>query len=277
MANTRICLIPGCGNTTHSNGACSAHYSRWKSGLHPDLEEKLGRLDLPRCAVECCDRPACKKGWCERHYRKFLKYGAPNVGRDNHSREGKCAIDDCRRPIFAKRLCGPHYWRISEYGDASAGGTFVGEPMAWILEHLSWSDEDACLRWPFATMCGYAKIRHQGEARSVSRIICEVLHGPAPTTKHEAAHNCGKGHEGCVNPHHLRWATSKENDADKVRHGTIMRGEAVPASKLTAQQVLEIRDIWSKDAPSQRVLAKEFGVSQTTISVIVRRKNWAWL
>ena len=52
--------------------------------------------------------------------------------------------------------------------------------------------------------------------RLVSRVVCEELNGPPPTSKHEAAHNTPNGCVGglCVNGDHLRWATRKENAAD---------------------------------------------------------------
>lgn len=64
-----------------------------------------------------------------------------------------------------------------------------------------------------------------GRTHTVSRLVCEYINGKAPSPEHEAAHNCGKGHEGCVNPLHMRWATRAENFSDKVIHGTSMRGK----------------------------------------------------
>jgi hypothetical protein len=50
----------------------------------------------------------------------------------------------------------------------------------------------------------------------VSRLVCEEVRGPPPTSKHDAAHNTPNGCVGglCVNGDHLRWATRKENMAD---------------------------------------------------------------
>lgn len=50
----------------------------------------------------------------------------------------------------------------------------------------------------------------------VSRVVCEERHGPPPTPKHYAAHATPNGCVGglCVNPSHLRWATSHENHMD---------------------------------------------------------------
>lgn len=50
--------------------------------------------------------------------------------------------------------------------------------------------------------------------------MCQKAHGDPPSPKHDAAHSCGRGHEGCVNPNHLSWKTKKQNQADRITHGT---------------------------------------------------------
>lgn len=71
------------------------------------------------------------------------------------------------------------------------------------------------------------------------QIVALTFHGPAPSPAHEVAHWDGdKGHNASEN---VRWATRKENAADKTRLGTQIRGGAHPLSKLTEADVLEIR------------------------------------
>lgn len=97
----------------------------------------------------------------------------------------------------------------------------------------------------------------------VNRIICTLFHGPPPSLKHQARHLNGcKRDNRAIN---LAWGTQKENEADKVRHGTISR-----TTKLTETIVREIRD--SKD--SSRKLAIKYDVSQPTILDIINRKTW---
>lgn len=80
---------------------------------------------------------------------------------------------------------------------------------------------DDCLLWPFSkSNKGYGTINHDGRNLTVSRFLCAEVNGPPPTPDHVAAHSCGRGHTGCVNPRHLRWATRTENEADKIIHGT---------------------------------------------------------
>ena len=81
----------------------------------------------------------------------------------------------------------------------------------------------------------------------------------------------------CVNPMHLFLGTVQDNNQDKCNKGRArggsMKGEAHPSAKLNAQKV---RDIRAKYAAGQRQtsLAREFGMSQPTISQIVRRELW---
>ncbi len=138
---------------------------------------------------------------------------------------------------------------------------------------------DDCLVWPFYRMQnGYApiNIRMTQQKTVVSRVVCEKHNGPPPTPKHEAAHSCGKGHEGCVNKRHLSWKTAADNQADRVAHGTSNRGERQWMAKLTPSRVIEIRQLASSKLP-QREIAKRFGIEQSWVSRIVTRNSWAWL
>lgn len=51
-------------------------------------------------------------------------------------------------------------------------------------------------------------------------------------------------------------------------------GESHPSSKLTNQQVLSIRDLWKLGHRNIRVMANNFGVSQSNIKKIVENKTW---
>ena len=133
-----------------------------------------------------------------------------------------CSIDGCDKPRESRGWCANHNRRWVKYGDPLGGRPSPGEgPRFYQDVVLPYADKDSCLAWPFGrTSKGYGKIWVDGKTHLVSRLACAHAHGEAPTLTHEAAHSCGKGHEGCVNPHHLRWATRTENFADKIIHGT---------------------------------------------------------
>lgn len=134
------------------------------------------------CIIEGCGKPRLARGWCPKHYQRWLKHGDPLTTETN-------------------------------YPDR-------GDTLKWIDEHLSYQGAD-CLVWPFyRNNDGYACLRVDRKNISVSRYICIKVNGQPPTPEHEAAHNCGNGHEGCAAPNHVRWATKLENEADKLIHGT---------------------------------------------------------
>lgn len=190
-----------------------------------------------------------------------------------------CSVADCKGNSHysrrgARGMCSAHYQRLMTHGDPLAGGARHGEPLKWLHAHAKHT-ADECLIWPFSNFpTGYGQVRYLGRSFKASRVMCIIAHG-APSPRMEAAHSCGKGHEGCVNPAHLRWDTPKGNCADRAEHGTENRGEKQGGSKLTEAQVREIRS--QKNTRMQRELAKDYGVSRMTISDVLHRRTWAWL
>jgi len=53
-----------------------------------------------------------------------------------------------------------------------------------------------------------------------------------------------------------------------------LRGESHPSSKLTNDQVLEIRNLWSMGHRNVQVMARRNGVSTANILKIIQRKSW---
>jgi hypothetical protein len=149
-----------------------------------------------------------------------------------------------------------------------------GERKRFIHEVAMHHTGDDCLTWPFSrTKAGYCKISIGRQEILAHRYVCELAHGAPPTTKHQAAHSCGKGH--CLSPWHLSWKTQSENEADKLAHGTHNRGERHVSAKLTEAAAREI--IALKGLERKNKLAKRFGVSATTIGDIQAGSKWAWL
>jgi hypothetical protein len=87
-------------------------------------------------------------------------------------------------------------------------------------------------------------------------------------------HQCDN--PGCVNPGHLLIGTTTDNIKDKVERGRVLRGEKNPSSKLTTAQVVEIRSTYIRGSKEfgGAVLARKFGVSEQTVSSIVRNRMW---
>lgn len=193
-----------------------------------------------------------------------------------------CSIENCNGNAHpdakgARGWCRAHYHKWYRYGSPNGGRTRLGEPHKWLNDHVA-HDGDDCLPWPYSKMdTGYGLVKGEGPRLLAHREMCRLANGEPPTPKHEAAHSCGNGHLGCVNPKHLRWDTHQGNMADVVAHGTHTRGERQPTHKLTEGEVLEVRAMYAAGDVSQAELARNFGVGQAQIGRIIRRERWAWL
>ncbi|AXH76956.1 MAG: HNH endonuclease [Caudoviricetes sp.] len=183
-----------------------------------------------------------------------------------------CSIDGCSKPVKARGWCGAHYWRFNKHGDP-LGKTSRLTSKEWVEQHKDYKSYE-CLIWPFSRADnGYGRSSAGGRSISAHRLMCEAVHGEPPTNKHVAAHSCGNGRLGCVNPRHLRWATKTENEHDKFLHGTMPIGEAHHNSKLTNSDALAIRQLSKRSSLAS--IARRYGVATPTIWKIVHKVSWA--
>lgn len=227
-------------------------------------------MATPRlCSVSGCGKPHLAGGLCNSHYLRRRKYGDPNAGGQmRHLMAATCSVEGCDRKRSARGLCQKHYARLLRHGDASVVEAAPSPARDWLLAHVDHVGED-CLPWPFARLSnGYGALR----GTTASRAMCGLAHGPAPTREHEAAHSCGKGHEACVNPRHLRWATPLENARDQEMHGTVVWGEAAPNAKLTEKAVLLMRRLGANYSATE--IGEAFGVSRQTAGDVIARRRW---
>lgn len=186
-----------------------------------------------------------------------------------------CKIKGCDKPTKGRGWCAGHYHRWTRHGDPLAGDTFVGQPRQFLEKALN-SETDECIVWPFSkkTKSGYGNIRHNGRMVYVHRLCLELKMGRAIRPKMQAAHAPGICHNRlCVNPRHLREATVSQNNTDKEIDGTMPLGDQHVLSKLTAQQVLDIK----RSDMFHRELAEIHGVVRQTIGDIKSGRTWAWL
>lgn len=142
-----------------------------------------------------------------------------------------------------------------------------GKAYRWILAHLDYPHKDWCLVWPFARdKHGRGMLGANGNHYWAHRLMCTLAKGEPPTPEHTAAHSCGKGHEGCVNPHHLDWKTQAENLEDCRAHGTLVRHHGGNVRRLLPEQIQAIRG--ARGFQTQGQLAAKFGISEGTVSDI---------
>jgi hypothetical protein len=88
----------------------------------------------------------------------------------------------------------------------------------------------------------------------------------------EACHN--DGNTSNCNYWNLRYDTPKNNNADKVQHGTNQSGERHPGAVLNWPKVREIREKYATGEYTQVGLALEYGVNRVQIGHIVNYLQW---
>ena len=187
--------------------------------------------------------------------------------------KGICCVDGCDKPVKSLGYCVAHYTRVRRYGSPSATRSIKGQPRNFLIKHAKHKGAD-CLIWPFARCPkGYAKIFDKRDNNVAHRVMCRIAHGDPPPGLPVVAHSCGRGHEGCVNPSHLRWATYKENVADMVLHGTSAHGRN---AKVSQEDVLLVSALKASGISASEI-GRRIGVHQTTVSSILRGKTWSWL
>jgi hypothetical protein len=121
---------------------------------------------------------------------------------------------------------------------------------------------------------GYMRVRMgRGEARKsylVHRLVANAFLPPRPSHLHQIRHLDGNQTNNIAS--NLAWGTAADNAADRDLHGTTARGSRNGFSKLSEDEVKEIRALEGKY--TQYELASQFGVTQRTVSLILRRERW---
>lgn len=192
----------------------------------------------------------------------------------------KCSVEGCEKNKDTKGFCPKHYNMWKKYGDPLKTPQWdFGAGVRWLEEYKNY-DGDDCLIWPFGS-CGrprisgakgYGQSTLNGKNLGAHVHMAILVYGDRRSEGYIVAHACGKGHEGCCAPRHLRWSTHKENTADRYLHGTVPFGSFHPLARLTEEDVREIRRM--KGVVSATRLAEKFGVGKTTVNNVLHRRTW---
>jgi hypothetical protein len=120
---------------------------------------------------------------------------------------------------------------------------------------------------------GYGRTTFGGKRHNVSRIVFDLTNPGVLSRRLFVLHSCDN--PVCCNPGHLRAGTAKENaeDRDKRNRSYKWTGAEHPRCKLTANQVVEIKEL-RRNGVTGRSVAKMFGVSPATISSIVHGRYY---
>jgi hypothetical protein len=138
-----------------------------------------------------------------------------------------------------------------------------------LLKRLAINEETEC--WEitgYYDKDGYGEISH----KRAHRLAYELFKGEIPENMN-VCHRCDN--PKCCNPEHLFIGTQKDNIRDMVVKGrkSSRLGIKNTQNKLTETQVLEIYE----DKDTQRNIAKQYNIDQSTVSNIKSGKLWGWL
>lgn len=126
-----------------------------------------------------------------------------------------------------------------------------------------------CLIWRGSTASGYGAKYIDGKQRYAHRLA--LIDERVDVEGELVLHECGE--RLCVNPDHLYVGGRSENANDAVEHGTWPTGEDNGSSKLTDDEVTEIREKYDNDDITQEALGEKYGVTRSMIGKIVRRES----
>lgn len=128
---------------------------------------------------------------------------------------------------------------------------------------------------------GYGQFSANGRhAIKAHRFAWERASGPIPAGLN-VLHRCDN--RACVNPDHLYLGTQKDNGRDMAVRGRagartmpqkILRGEGIGTSKLSADDVRQIRELWASRSLDQGAIARRFNIRQAHVSRIVLGQSW---
>lgn len=237
------------------------------------------------CAIEGCGRAHYARGWCAVHYFRWRHHGHPLKGsQPGGAPERCCEVAGCEKPAGGDGLCRAHRRKLKLYGDPLAPSRSTGKPRTPLAQRL-WSrvdssgGSDAC--WPWTGHArhnfGYGNIGDEnGRNENTHRVAWRLTNGPIAKGMC-VLHACDN--PACCNPAHLFLGTQAQNLADMTAKGRRLstnrvKGERNWASKLTAEDVREIRRLRAEGLGPTEIAAR-FGVTRSAVKAVVARRTWA--
>lgn len=134
------------------------------------------------------------------------------------------------------------------------------------------SGPDAC--WPFLggrDGHGYGIVRFQGKPAKAHRVAFFIEHGRWPEPM--ACHRCDN--RPCCNPSHIYEGTATDNVRDMVVRDRIVTADGASNGRARLDEGRS-RTIQRRYAAGESAadLAAEFGVSKSTIHLVLRGEHW---
>ena len=214
------------------------------------------------CSIDGCERDVKAKGYCNKHYRRFNKYGNPLYTVINRDHDDICSIEGCEGKHLSKGFCNKHYQRFNNYGDplyvekeiVMHGKTNNPEYTTWI------NMKERCYN-------SNSKDYHRYGGRGIK--VCDEWKNsfinfysdmgdkPFPKAQIDRKEN-DKGY----NKSNCRWVTQLENR----RNNSII--------KLTLEKAIEIKILYNKKSMKVKDIAKIYSIAPCSVTDIGKGRTW---
>ena len=141
---------------------------------------------------------------------------------------------------------------------------------ARFLEKVDVKGKYDCWEWKAFKFKGYGRFYLNGK-HYAHRASWNLYNGQIPKGMC-VLHHCDN--PGCVNPEHLFLGTQLDNIKDMIKKGRFVSGELSGGSKLSTNQVIEIRNKYVPRKYTLSMLSNEYKVSTRCIWEILKNKTW---
>lgn len=144
-----------------------------------------------------------------------------------------------------------------------------------LLSHTDKRGPDECWEWRGSrTSQGYGGLQWKPWV-AAHRFTYELVNGPIPDGLF-VCHSCNN--TACLNPKHLWLGTATDCARDKVIKGRHPRkgpqGERHASAKVTEDDVINMRRLYSTGEAGTWKLGKRFGITQQSVQAIVSGRHW---
>jgi len=191
----------------------------------------------------------------------------------NREKNKKCIV--CGFKIFKPLHCNKKEWDNRKFCSHQCQYKGQINNLKDVWKYIDIKGEDDCWEWLGHLVRGnYGSFGINKKYYRSHRLAYTETYGPIPEGMF-ILHKCNN--PKCCNPKHLYAGTQKDNMEQCKNDGRVAMGEKHYKSKLTEENVLKIRSLYSTGNYYQRELGKIFGVGDITISDITRRKTWKYI